>query len=592
MGKKKTRLRGTFGMLDWVAKTLNKWIRVISIGNPNERTDNPSIESLQSQAIDIEQLANTNGNTDGPTTWLMSKNGSADTKWTWNAYENPNQSKLNQIAEFNQRYAYEQGNVPALGDDYLQQNQDNILYLFYEQTKTFEECFYCLKKCTKDEYDEYFENFEQQQKDRQQQIQKEAAEEEESCAKKFPFVANCLFGKQYAMLNIEHDGRTGRIYNWPAPFEMLYSVELKYVLGKIMQEISEYKAKPALDSTTSNMLQRRILLHILMSLTGTRTKKQIVDDFNRPSQPESVEYIENMCTIILQEDGIISVYLKENIQTSLTFLQDVAPKVKQYKLTAWKRKGNEVHISNLKDKIDLIKAYLKEIIKEWCTEYCTDEEWTKWVSSILQIDTKVLTDTDDSTSFIINLTDEQQVPLFKDKKARMKACERILVFGFHTGTGQQYNYSRQCYKYTEEEQENIRRMVDETVSELKRIKQNEEKSLHNSKQEGVIYRENKWGNGLAPFLQNSAAPRAVDTSRALLKQQALQERRKREADRRQKLNNNENRPNQLPPVPGALQRPEVSLAQAMEIAKAVTQLPAFPCFQSPASSVAVLLWWH
>jgi hypothetical protein len=282
-----------------------------------------------------------------------------------------------------------------------------------------------------------------------------------------------------------------------------------------------------------------------------------------------------MCTIILQEDGIISVYLKEIIQTSLTFLQDVAPKVKQYKLTAWKRKGNEVHISNLKDKIDLIKAYLKEIIKEWCTEYCTDEEWTKWVSSILQIDTKVLTDTDDSTSFIINLTDEQQVPLFKDKKARMKACERILVFGFHTGTGQQYNYSRQCYKYTEEEQENIRRMVDETVSELKRIKQNEEKSLHNSKQEGVIYRENKWGNGLAPFLQNSAAPRAVDTSRALLKQQALQERRKREADRRQKLNNNENRPNQLPPVPGALQRPEVSLAQAMEIAKAVTQLPAF-----------------
>jgi hypothetical protein len=170
----KTRLRGTFEMLDWVAKTLNKFIRVISISNPDERTDNPSIVSLQSQARDIQQLLNVNGKTEGPTTWLMSKTGKADTEWTWNAYDTENVDVV--------RFQCERENTPALGDDYLLPNQKDILYLFYEKKSPLEQCFYCLKKCTKDEYDDYFKTFDQRQKDRQEAIQKEAIEQEKENA--------------------------------------------------------------------------------------------------------------------------------------------------------------------------------------------------------------------------------------------------------------------------------------------------------------------------------------------------------------------------------------------------------------------------
>jgi hypothetical protein len=361
--RNKTRLRGTFEMLDWVAKTLNKWIRVISIHNPNEKKDNTSIETLKSQATEIDQLANTNGNTEDPTTYFMSKNRSADTEWTWNAHYKEHNTSVEEVI----RYGREEGNVPSLGDDYLLKNQKDILYLFYEKTSPLEQCFYCLKKCTKDEYDEYFKNFEQRQKDRQEAIQKEAAEQEQENAKKFPFVANVLFGKFYSMLNIITEEERGKLknYYWPAPFEMLYSVELKYVLAKIMQEISEHKAKAALDLTTSNMLQRRILLHILMSLTGTRSKKQIWDDYQQSSQPERVDYIEEKCTLILQqEDGIISLCLNKIVQTSLTFLQQDAPTFKKYIRKEWKTPANQVHVSNLKNKIDLIKAFFQEIITE------------------------------------------------------------------------------------------------------------------------------------------------------------------------------------------------------------------------------------
>jgi hypothetical protein len=222
-----------------------------------------------------------------------------------------------------------------------------------------------------------------------------------------------------------------------------------------------------------------------------------------------------------------------------------------------------MHVNNLKHKIELIKAYLKEIIKDWCMTYCTDDQWKKWVTSILECNTMVLKESDNEDckeDFIINLTDNEQVPLFEDKETRMQATERVLKFGFHLSESTHtYDYKSQCYIYTEEDKEKIKDMVKQTVSYLHNLQKNEQKNkeklLHNSQHEGVVFRENAWRNGLPPSLQNSAAPRAVDTQaqeRITLKQLALQERRNREKAKRQ------NRQNTLPPVPGALPRPEGS----------------------------------
>jgi hypothetical protein len=573
--RNKIRLRGTFEMLDWVAKTLNKFIRVISLNNPSEKQDNISIDTLNSQAKEINQLANSNANTEDPTTYLMSND---KTEWTWNAHYEVRDRNSSDFTEQVVRISKEPGEVPSLGDDYLVKNQKDILYLFYETTSNFEQLFYGLKPCTKDEYDDYFKHFEQRQKEKQEAIQQEAVKHENECAKKFPLVANVLFGTFYSMLNItngkaERDD-TWQKYYWPAPFEMLYSVELKYVLAKIMQEISENKVQAA-DIASADLLKKNILLHILMSLTGTRSKTQIWDSFQKWRNYEKVDNhidknIEEMCTRILElKDGNISLCLNQLIQTSSVVLQE-APKFTKYLRREWKASANRMHVNNLKNKIELIKAYLKEIIKDWCMTYCTDDQWKKWVTSILECNTSVLikiNKEDCKEDFIINLTDNEQVPLFEDKETRMKATERVLKFGFHLSElTDTYDYKSQCYIYTEEDKEKIKDMVKQTASDLHKLKNNEQKNkeklLHNSQHEGVVFRENAWSNGLPPSLQNSAAPRAVDTQaqeRITLKQLALQERRKREEARRQQLNGNRpNPPNKLPPVPGALPRPEGS----------------------------------
>ena len=329
--RNKIRLRGTFEMLDWVAKTLNKFIRVISLNNPSEKQDNISIDTLNSQAKEINQLANSNANTEDPTTYLMSND---KTEWTWNAQVHDHNSS--NFTEQVVRISKEPGNVPSLGDDYLLKNQKDILYLFYETTSNFEQLFYGLKPCTKDEYDDYFKHFEQRQKEKQEAIQQEAVKHENECAKKFPLVANVLFGRLYSMLNIttEEVRGTSQKCFWPAPFEMLYSVELKYVLAKIMEEISENKVQAA-DIASADLLKKNILLHILMSLTGTRSKTQIWDSFQKWRNYEKVDNhidnnIEEMCTRILElKDGVISLCLDKLIQTSSVFLQE-APKFTKY----------------------------------------------------------------------------------------------------------------------------------------------------------------------------------------------------------------------------------------------------------------------
>jgi hypothetical protein len=635
---KRERVRGNISMLDWVAKTLNKWIRVISIIDPNEKKEtsipenadaNPenadadpwlahykkpflpkaesdnirrklgipprqekpyNLESLENQATAIQQLANTNGNTEGPsgpTTWLMSKNGGADTEWTWNAggtkyamdkngipFEVNQTENFLRTVQYSEKGAEKGASMPKLGDDYLKENQDKILYLFYEQL-VLTDYFYCLTKCTKGDYDDHINNFKQRHKERQEQLQKVAAEEEEECAKKFPYIANYLFGMQFYMIRFE---ARHSIY-WRAPFEMLFSVELKYVLGRIMQEISEYKANRSLDSInleTLNVLKPRILIHILMSLTSTRTKKQIHGDFydKQESQHEQIsEYIETMCDKILRNDVIISTYLQEIIQTSLTFLQDVAPKVKEYKVSEWKKSTNEIHILKLKNQIDMIISYLQEIIQQWCMEYCKPEEWTKWASSILQVPSLLLQEPS-----LPSLSSLQSLPSFQDKNTRKQACKCILIFGFYKDKDMQ-NKSLQpygnCYQYSTEEQEEIQKRVNLTMRRLNEIKKNENKIPRDSQREGVVFRQNAWSNGLPQSLQNSAAPRAVDTR--------LQEQRiTREESKRRKANNNNgnrpnpapNRPNLLPPIPGALQRPEESV-RLREIAQNVTRLPVF-----------------
>jgi hypothetical protein len=153
------------------------------------------------------------------------------------------------------------------------------------------------------------------------------------------------------------------------PVRVHAPAEIKILLAQMKQNVMNTEMDE--QHIKSNMLQ-----DIFVSLTGKRTKKNIVSNQAPPDADDE--------TLAFSEEAKKLLVYDQMLDKIIELLSEFgkSPHV-SIDLNRTSKKANEAR-EKAENQIRLVFAVLGQIIQEWYAIFCTDDQWQKWVQSILQ----------------------------------------------------------------------------------------------------------------------------------------------------------------------------------------------------------------